>query len=87
MKKNKEYMHSSCGGVYCTGPGPDHLNEKTSKTLNVKNRIENPYNAIYNSNLNKQGNTMIEAKIVLLGDSGVGKSCIAQRFWKNIFPD
>lgn len=34
-----------------------------------------------------QGNKVIEAKVVLLGDSGVGKSSIAQRFWKNIFPD
>ena len=30
---------------------------------------------------------LIEAKVVLLGDSGVGKSSIAQRFWKNVFPD
>ena len=31
--------------------------------------------------------TIIEAKIVLLGDSGVGKSSIAQRFCKNSFSD
>lgn len=30
---------------------------------------------------------MIEAKVVLLGDSGVGKSSIAQRFCRNIFSD
>ena len=31
--------------------------------------------------------TTIEAKIVLLGDSGVGKSSIAQRYCKNAFSD
>lgn len=28
-------------------------------------------------------NTVIEAKVVLLGDSGVGKSSIAQRYCRN----
>ena len=32
-------------------------------------------------------NRMIEAKIVLLGDSGVGKSSIAQRFCHDTFDD
>ena len=31
--------------------------------------------------------TVIEAKVVLLGDSGVGKSSVAMRFCKNVFPD
>jgi GTPase SAR1 family protein len=31
--------------------------------------------------------SVIEAKIVLLGDSGVGKSSIAQRYCKNLFSD
>lgn len=31
--------------------------------------------------------SIIEAKIVLLGDSGVGKSSIAQRYCKNLFSD
>ena len=31
--------------------------------------------------------TVIEAKIVLLGDSGVGKSSIAQRYCRNHFSD
>ena len=30
---------------------------------------------------------LIEGKIVLLGDSGVGKSSIAQRFCKGVFND
>ena len=34
-----------------------------------------------------QTQTIIEAKIVLLGDSGVGKSSIAQRYCKNSFSD
>ena len=29
----------------------------------------------------------IEAKVVLLGDQSVGKSCIAQRYCKNVFTD
>ena len=33
------------------------------------------------------GMNFIEAKVVLLGDSGVGKSSIAQRYCKDIFPD
>jgi small GTP-binding protein len=32
-------------------------------------------------------NTVIEAKIVLLGDSGVGKSSIAQRYCRNQFSE
>ena len=32
-----------------------------------------------------KGPNIIEAKVVLLGDSGVGKSSIAQRFCKNMF--
>jgi len=31
--------------------------------------------------------TILEAKIVLLGDSGVGKSSIAQRYCRNSFSD
>ena len=31
--------------------------------------------------------TIIESKIVLLGDSGVGKSSIAQRFCRNSFTE
>ena len=31
--------------------------------------------------------TILEAKIVLLGDSGVGKSSIAQRYCRNTFSD
>lgn len=34
-----------------------------------------------------QTQTIIEAKLVLLGDSGVGKSSIAQRYCKNHFSD
>jgi len=34
-----------------------------------------------------QGSGMLEAKIVLLGDSGVGKSSIAQRFCMDKFDD
>lgn len=34
-----------------------------------------------------KGQSIIEAKVVLLGDSGVGKSSIAQRFCKGIFSD
>lgn len=32
-------------------------------------------------------NNNVEAKVVLLGDSGVGKSSIAQRFCRGIFPE
>ena len=32
-------------------------------------------------------NRIIEAKVVLLGDSGVGKSSIAQRYCKNFFSE
>ena len=34
-----------------------------------------------------QGSRIVEAKVVLLGDSGVGKSSIAQRYCKNIFSE
>jgi Rab family protein len=30
---------------------------------------------------------VLEAKVVLLGDSGVGKSSIAQRFCRGVFSD
>ena len=30
---------------------------------------------------------VVEAKVVLLGDSGVGKSSIAQRYCKNVFSE
>lgn len=34
-----------------------------------------------------QNQKVIEAKVVLLGDSGVGKSSIAQRYCKNLFSE
>ncbi len=37
--------------------------------------------------LNIGGPRILEAKVVLLGDSGVGKSSIAQRYCKNIFSE
>jgi len=45
----------------------------------------NPFNE--NRFKDKSAASIIEAKVVLLGDSGVGKSSIAQRFCRGIFSE
>lgn len=45
----------------------------------------NPFND--NRFKEKNASNIIEAKVVLLGDSGVGKSSIAQRFCRGIFSE
>jgi GTPase SAR1 family protein len=45
----------------------------------------NPFNE--NRFKEKSATQVIEAKVVLLGDSGVGKSSIAQRFCRGIFSE
>jgi len=50
------------------------------KSSNTQNFDYRPENTIHTQ-------TVVEAKIVLLGDSGVGKSSIAQRYCNDAFSD
>ncbi len=57
-------------------------------------KVSDPYGlnpqGLSSPGLNNSGgptNRIVEAKVVLLGDSGVGKSSIAQRYCKNIFSE
>ena len=52
-----------------------------------KNRSKTHQNYKYDKENQIQTQRIIEAKIVLLGDSGVGKSSIAQRYCKNSFSE
>lgn len=82
MKAGNE-SSSSMGGGCCGG--------SKSKSQKIKNGAGIVYNKkerpdIFNGpNMNHP--KVIEAKVVLLGDSGVGKSSIAQRYCKNFFSE
>lgn len=82
MKTGNE-SSSSMGGGCCGG--------SKSKSQKIKNGAGIVYNKkerpdIFNGpNMNHP--KVIEAKVVLLGDSGVGKSSIAQRYCKNFFSE
>lgn len=67
-----------CGG----SSDPKSKNKKYREEL----KVANPFS--YNEpSLKKAASQMTEAKVVLLGDSGVGKSSIAQRFVRGIFSE
>lgn len=69
------------GGGGCCGGKSKGVKMKAGVLNGRKERPD-----IFNGpNINNQ--KMIEAKVVLLGDSGVGKSSIAQRYCKNFFSE
>lgn len=74
-----------CGG--CSG-GSKKKQPKGKDNILVKGGLAqatmDPYGAVSQTT---SGPRVLEAKVVLLGDSGVGKSSIAQRYCKNIFSE
>eukprot|EP00347_Sterkiella_histriomuscorum_P006946 403350833 len=79
-------MESSGGG--CCSGGKKSKQQTNSQgglrtTMNNNNYTNDPFGKPKSSSQSQ----LIEAKIVLLGDSGVGKSSIAQRFCRGIFQD
>ncbi len=89
METNEK--QSGGGGYCCSGGGSSSSKKKPGATgdLTVKQQYANandPYSATSPA-AGSQGSRIVEAKVVLLGDSGVGKSSIAQRYCKNIFSE
>ena len=82
MKTGNESSSSMSGGC-CGGSKSTSQKIKNGAGI-VYNKKERP--DIFNGpNMNHP--KVIEAKVVLLGDSGVGKSSIAQRYCKNFFSE
>jgi len=76
-----ESSGQSSGG--CCGGGSKKQQPKPgSDKYNLK--VADPY---AKNGYKTKAAKIIEAKVVLLGDSGVGKSSIAQRFCKGVFQD
>ncbi|TNV75848.1 hypothetical protein FGO68_gene6676 [Halteria grandinella] len=93
MEKSSD---QSAGGGWCSCGGGASKRAKPNSALAVKqNHIQDPYSISVGGSglphtgggLSSAGPRIVEAKVVLLGDSGVGKSSIAQRYCKNIFSD
>ena len=81
MNSKGNDMGSGGGGGGCGGRNKNSK-MKGKNWLNGKGQKQDIFNG---PNLNNS--KIIEAKVVLLGDSGVGKSSIAQRYCKNFFSE
>jgi GTPase SAR1 family protein len=74
-------MSGSC----CGGSSIQKHRDRDRSNKKVLN-VSDPFSKASPST-NKAASSLMEAKVVLLGDSGVGKSSIAQRFCRGIFSD
>ena len=74
---------SSSGGC-CGGSKKQNKNDKAQLRLSRK---ADPTADVFGSASGSNKPKYFEAKVILLGDSGVGKSSIAQRYCKDIFTE
>ena len=80
MKASDQQQGGCCGGK--SGKSKKQQDELTLRKQITKGGRPDLFNGPASTS-----SKVIDAKVVLLGDSGVGKSSIAQRYCKNIFSE